>query len=660
MKKVYATIVALCATVSIMASGWPSQYKGVMLQGFYWDSFSDSKWTKLENQADNFTGYFDLIWVPQSGNCNSGTSMGYNPYYFFDQNSSFGTKDQLKSMISTFKSKGIYTIADVVINHHNTDGWFTFPKETYNGNTYQLLPSDIVADDDGGNTKAEAAIENVKLSSNNDDGEGWNGMRDLDHQSTNVQTVVKAYEKFLTELGYAGFRYDMVKGFNGSHVKNYNIAAGVDYSVGECWSDNGTIEKWINATEKNSAAFDFQFRYNIRDAIRDNNWSLLNSTNNLVHDAAYRRYAVTFVENHDTEKRSDAAQDPISKDTLAANAYLLAMPGTPCVFYKHFQAYPVEIKNMIDARKIAGITNESNYSCYRQGTTYYANTVDGENGQLLVSVGTGMPEPGTSNWTKILSGYHYAYYLSSSMGIPFANIPSGVYSDAFNVTLTAVSNTAGAKLVYTLDGNAPTSSSTLYTGPINITKSCTLTVGLLINGVITKTITRNYIFKEAVPDVKTPIKIYVNADNAGSSWSSWKSGINIWAWNDAGSVYASWPGQKITTTATVNGKTWIVGDYEVTTSNPTMSFVFSINSGKPQTVDVANIDKTSYFEVTSSTTNDNNIVNNVTDATGISSVSANTDESQNDNNWYTIQGLKITQPVHPGCYIHNGKKIVVK
>src|SRR5574344_345165 len=122
MKKVYATIVALCATVSIMASGWPSQYKGVMLQGFYWDSFSDSKWTKLENQADNFTGYFDLIWVPQSGNCNSGTSMGYNPYYFFDQNSSFGTKDQLKSMISTFKSKGIYTIADVVINHHNTDG----------------------------------------------------------------------------------------------------------------------------------------------------------------------------------------------------------------------------------------------------------------------------------------------------------------------------------------------------------------------------------------------------------------------------------------------------------------------------------------------------------------------------------------------------------
>ena len=30
---------------------WPENYGGVMLQGFYWDSFSDTKWTKLEQQA---------------------------------------------------------------------------------------------------------------------------------------------------------------------------------------------------------------------------------------------------------------------------------------------------------------------------------------------------------------------------------------------------------------------------------------------------------------------------------------------------------------------------------------------------------------------------------------------------------------------------------
>ena len=48
-----------------------------------------------------------------------------------------------------------------------------------------------------------------------------------------------------------------------------------------------------------------------------------------VDSGSYYQYAVTFVENHDTEKRSNAAQDPLKKDTLAANAFMLAMPGTP-------------------------------------------------------------------------------------------------------------------------------------------------------------------------------------------------------------------------------------------------------------------------------------------------------------------------------------------
>ena len=35
-----------------------------------------------------------------------------------------------------------------------------------------------------------------------------------------------------------GFRYDMVKGFDGSHVADYNDATGVEYSVGEYWDGN--------------------------------------------------------------------------------------------------------------------------------------------------------------------------------------------------------------------------------------------------------------------------------------------------------------------------------------------------------------------------------------------------------------------------------------
>ena len=48
---------------------WPANYGGVMLQGFYWNSYSDTKWTKLEQQADELAQIFDLIWLPNSGNC---------------------------------------------------------------------------------------------------------------------------------------------------------------------------------------------------------------------------------------------------------------------------------------------------------------------------------------------------------------------------------------------------------------------------------------------------------------------------------------------------------------------------------------------------------------------------------------------------------------
>ena len=155
MKKLLLSLWVLMTSLTTMAQGWPSQYEGVMLQGFYWDSYKESKWTVLESQADELSQYFKLVWIPQSGNC-KGTSMGYDDYWWFpgnnnnaSYNSSFGTETELRSMINTFKSKGIGTIADVVINHRkNRSNWVDFPTETYNGQQYKLLSTDICKYDD--------------------------------------------------------------------------------------------------------------------------------------------------------------------------------------------------------------------------------------------------------------------------------------------------------------------------------------------------------------------------------------------------------------------------------------------------------------------------------------------------------------------------------
>ena len=588
---------------SLNSQGWASDYSGVMLQGFSWDSYNESQWKVLEKQADELKGYIDLVWLPQSGKCLETTQvMGYMPYYYFNQNSSFGSEAELRSLITKFKAAGIGAIADVVINHRNTEGWYNFPAETYKGVTYQMQSTDICKNDDGGTTATQAATDGVSLSQNIDEGTDFGGCRDIDHKSENVQKVIKAYLKYLKDdLGYTGFRYDMVKGFDGSHVAEYNDAVGVEYSVGEYWDGNDKIESWINRTNKKSAAFDFQFRYNVRDAVNgaangkvatSSDWSKLNSNDNLMHDANYRRYAVTFVENHDTQKRSESEQnDPLRKDTIAANAYMLAMPGTPCIFQPHWNAYKSEIKEMIAARKYAGITNMSNYANKQSKKTLYVNEVTGTKHKLLVAVGNDAAGyAGETGYTKILSGYHYAYFLSNDAETSWTSMPSGSYEEGFKTTLTAVSQTEGAKLVYTLDGSNPTSKSTTVESgkEISINGTCTLKVGLLVNGEVRNIATHQYTIEKFKA---YKFMIYVNADAV--KWNP----LYCYTWKGANS---DWPGEKMTETKTIGGKTWYYKEVSIDNATELVNVIFNNGKDKPQTVDITGLTSTAYFEIEAS------------------------------------------------------------
>ena len=600
---------------NLNSQGWASDYSGVMLQGFSWDSYNESQWKVLEKQADELKNYIDLVWLPQSGKCLETTQvMGYMPYYYFNQNSSFGSEAELRSLITKFKAAGIGAIADVVINHRNTEGWYTFPAETYKGVTYQMQSTDICKNDDGGTTATQAATDGVSLSQNNDEGTDFGGCRDIDHKSENVQKVIKAYLKYLKDdLGYTGFRYDMVKGFDGSHVADYNDATGVEYSVGEYWDGNDKIESWINRTNKKSAAFDFQFRYNVRDAVNgaangkvatSSDWSKLNSNDNLMHDANYRRYAVTFVENHDTQKRSESEQnDPLRKDTIAANAYMLAMPGTPCIFQPHWNAYKSEIKEMIAARKYAGITNMSNYANKQSKKTLYVNEVAGTKHKLLVAVGNDADKyAGETGYTKILSGYHYAYFLSNDAETSWTDVPSGSYEEGFKTTLTAVSQTEGAKLVYTLDGSTPTAKSTTVESgkEISINGTCTLKVGLLVNGEVRNIATHQYTIEKFKA---YKFMIYVNADAV--KWNP----LYCYTWKGANS---DWPGEKMTETKTIGGKTWYYKEVSIDNANELVNVIFNNGTDKPQTVDITGLTSTAYFEIETSKEGKKNKVKDVT------------------------------------------------
>ena len=672
-----------------MAQGWPNDYKGVMLQGFYWDSFEDSQWVKLEKQAYDLSTSFDLIWIPQSGNCGS-TSMGYDDLWWFnDYDSSFGSEAQLRSMINTFKGYGLGTIADVVINHRkNVSNWVDFPKETYNGVTYEMFSTDIVANDDDGATKEWASKNGYNLSSNNDSGEGWGGMRDLDHKSENVQTIVKAYLDFLlNDLGYAGFRYDMVKGYSASFTKMYNQSAKPTYSVGECWDSSNTIKNWINGTGKESAAFDFQFRYTVRNAANKGDWSYLAKQNDgnwpLVSSdfegGSYRQWAVTFIENHDTEKRSNSAQDPLKKDTLAANAYMLAMPGTPCVFLKHWQAYKPEIKAMIEARKVAGITNTSAYTNIENNKKYYANTVDDK---LLVVVGDEKQvTPDATQWTKVLSGYHYAYYLANKLETAWTDKGNGEFSEPFDVTLTAVTNKPGVKLEYSV--STPESGTrTMYSSGvvesgttirIDAKEDVVLEVYMVIDGVISGGIYRIFSYREAEPEPQIIIPDFCTYSEGEvcaffEAPSSWTKTIYCWAWTGSPaenftSKSGTWPGVACEELGTAeNGnKVWKWkwdGTKQNNTSLTKPEMIIFSSEGAPQTADLV-------FENGGYYTKDG-LFGVVAPTTAIKVAKADSDGLVKV---YSLDGrllrtatdsFKATTGLPKGIYIVNNKKMVLK
>ena len=461
----------------------------------------------------------------------------------------------------------------------------------------------------------------------------------------------------------------MVKGYAGKFTGIYNTAAKPGFSVGENWDGNvATVKAWINATKVNevptSAAFDFPIRYAVRELIKSN-WS--NKANDgLISDASYRQYAVTFVENHDTEYRSSTEQqDPIRKDTLAANAYILASCGTPCVFYKHWQAYPTDIKKMINARHIAGITNTSNTTFnVKWGSNYNVLKTEGSKGTLYAVMGTNAnnytPQYG---YTEILRGYHYRYLLSNSSNVAWIDLPSGHYDDVQKARLTAVSDKQDAQLVYTTDGTEPTAQShkaasgTAIDIPMGTT---TLKVGLLTGSTVSAIATRTY--EISTPEAFTPydINVYVNVDQVG-----WKS-VNYWAWEDLSgenfTTKGKWPGDAVTATKTIAGKKWYYKTFRIAKCSDMISFVFNTGTGTSQTCNVYDLDKDTYIEITTDKAgNGYYIVKDVTDqiSTGVNVLTV--DKQKASTIWYDLQGRRYNQrPTLPGVYINGGKKIKIR
>ena len=614
MKHFFTLIFTLMGLpLGIMAQGWPANYGGVMLQGFYWNSYSDTKWTNLTSQADELSKYFNLIWVPQSGWCNSTTDMGYYPRYWFKQNSAFGTELELRTMISTFKAKGTGIIADVVVNHKNgVYKWCDFANETVKGKnkTYSVTWDNTgykqICNNDEANTATKSEAKG-KITGAADTGLGDTGCRDLDHTNDRTQQNIKTYEDFLlNEMGYTGFRYDFVKGYDPKYIKIYNDASKPEFSVGEYWQGSvtasksgdhpfGGVKDWVEATGKTSAAFDFPMKYLIKGAFNDGNWKLLdtNLTSTLV--GIEPQYAVTFIDNHDTGEPHENP-DPLRANVEAANAYILAMPGTPCIWISLWKPYKYTIKKCILARKIAGVTNTSTIKVSEGQDKGYVLIVKGNKGNVMLLLGS--PTYNTTGYQLTCEGPEFKYYVSD--GLDISEVNSIKREDTGHV----------------------------------IPPFCTVNDG------------------EICAFFEQPAS------------SNWKGDITCWAWDKSGNYTGgTWPGSKCEKVGTTSdGKDvwkWTWNHNYVKDESASASTTASLPTDIIFTNKKANSNSGAQT-LNMKFNNGNYYGDNVTygNATGISVIKAN---AQTDDSWYTIGGTRLSgKPTQKGVYIHQGKKAVVK
>jgi alpha-amylase len=389
--------------------------KEVMLQGFHWTSYTPASngnkgWYQIirENAQVIKDAGFDYVWFPPPSRSAAGDNS-YLPTEWFTLENGYGSKDALKQAVAALKP--VMALCDIVINHRcgTATGGADFTKPSF-GNAAQNQASVVKGDEcNCGKGNPEENHRDGSVSEANTAG------RDLDHTSARVQKQVKLFQKMLKEeIGFAGWRYDQVRGYGGKHVGEYNDASKPVLSVGEFWDNRAeNVLSWVDETGGKSMAFDFPTRQALVDATLGQDYGRLKTIAGKPPGLIGLRpeMSVTFIENHDTEAVRDGGSKRFPDDKIMQGyVYILTHPGIPCVFWRHFfdQGEPqkAQIVKLIALRKQAGINSRSVVFIEPDTSGKYAAVIDQK---IAVKIGPASWSPG-DGWEVAVDGPDYAVW----------------------------------------------------------------------------------------------------------------------------------------------------------------------------------------------------------------------------------------------------------
>ncbi|MGX7329351.1 alpha-amylase [Enterococcus bulliens] len=368
--------------------------KKLILQGFEWYLPADgTHWNLLaekskELQALGFTG----VWMPPSSKAAEGKNdVGYGVYDRYDLGefdqkgtipTKYGTKEEYLHAIHALKDAGLEVFADIVFNQMlGADETEKVPATKYNAENRNEEISDEVEIEawtkftyEGRHKQYSDYVWTWENFSGIDYDErtnshaifnfadkGWddavddeNGNFDYlmgcDLDMNNPETheeLEKWGQWFYDQTQVDGFRLDAVKHIEFSYfvdwLSNRNEQAGRElFVVGEYWANEiDKLEDYLKSSGNMIHLFDVPLHFNFFEAAQSNGEYNMTEIFNNTLVQSQPDFAVTFVDNHDTQKGQSL--ESWVEGWFKLHAYsliLLRKEGIPVVFWGDLYGMP--------------------------------------------------------------------------------------------------------------------------------------------------------------------------------------------------------------------------------------------------------------------------------------------------------------------------------
>jgi alpha-amylase len=340
---------------------------GVLLQGFFFGLSSppgNSWWDHLARQAHEMaTAGFTAIWLPPPlKGASGGFSNGYDPFDDYDLGSKdqqksiqthYGSRESLERCAAMMRANGIDIYLDLVENQRDgDDGHFNFlykdafgklpDPENGGGGRFRKGPNDFhpFVPEDPGVFTDQFSFGRDLAPINGGTPKGECGVQ-----------LIDAADWLTRALDAQGYRIDNTKGVSTIFVTELLNAKSMrgKFAVGEFADGNiGLLQNWANAVQHRSSSFDFPLHFTLKSMCNNPDGFPMAFLDHAGLVGADPLGAVTFVENHDTDR--GGVGGPIVNNKLLAYAYILTAEGYPCVFYRDYSKDPgcFGLKDRID------------------------------------------------------------------------------------------------------------------------------------------------------------------------------------------------------------------------------------------------------------------------------------------------------------------------